>query len=120
MKPSNSVFYAGVGPSLIQEGFLKAERPRSIHTDSLPSLTTRPTGTLTLHVGMRDCRCRAAFRLVCTLVVPVLLGTSFIESVASGILPRERKIVSYNSKTIPILAINESSREHERKYDRPK
>lgn len=50
------------------------------------------------------------------MIVPVLVGTSFIDKYGGDVFPGERKIVAYNSESVPILVVFGKS---ERKEKRP-
>lgn len=56
---------------------------------------------------MGHCRVNLVSAVVRSFVVPVLVGTSAIYRFVKGIFPPARKIVSYNSKPVPILSIKD-------------
>lgn len=56
---------------------------------------------------MTGCNARVAYDVVRNLAVPFLIGTSSIERFVKGTSALEPKIVRYNSKPVPILAIND-------------
>lgn len=66
---------------------------------------------MTLGVRMGYYRVRIVFGIVRSLVVPVLVGTSFVHRFVKGILPSKQKIVLYISKPVPLLAIKDMPEE---------
>lgn len=47
--------------------------------------------------------------IVENLVVPVLLGTPFMDKFVNGIFPGEGKTVAYNPQPVPTLMVHEAS-----------
>lgn len=72
-------------------------------------------GRIALHVKMGDCRVKVVFGDVRHLVVPVLVGTSFMDRLVKGIFSLERKMVSFSSEPVPILAIKNLPEEPKKK-----
>lgn len=62
---------------------------------------------MALHVRVGDSRVRVVFSVARSRAVPVLQGISFIDKSAKGIFSSERMVVVYNSKQVPILALND-------------
>lgn len=70
---------------------------------------------------MGDFRVSVVFGGVRNFTVPVLLGTLYIDCIARGIFTPKEKIVLYNSRPIPILALNHMPVEFkDENKDRPK
>lgn len=81
--------------------FKKRDRTKGQH---------RPSNNATIKTGQS--RVRVVFYTVCTVVVTVLPGTSFVDRFVRGIFPLKRKIVHYSSELVPILSFNDLAEEH--------
>lgn len=77
-------------------------------------------GTIMIQARMDDSRVRVVLGVVYSLLIPVLLETSFIDRFVKGILPLKRKIVLYNSKLVPIHEVKGMRQEHKKKVDKAK
>lgn len=58
-----------------------------------------------IHVKTADSGVSVVFGVVCNLVIPVLLGTYFIYWLVEDMFSSEGKIVTYNSQSVSIFAI---------------
>lgn len=72
-------------------------------------------GTATIQARMGDSRLRVVFGVVCSLGMPVLLKTSYINRFLKGIFQTKRKRVLYNSKPVPNLVIKDMPEKHKNK-----
>lgn len=66
-----------------------------------------------LHLRMGESRTRANFGIASELVVPILLGTTYIDRFIRSIHPAERKIVPYHYPPVPKLIVYKARSEPE-------
>lgn len=67
---------------------------------------------------MGDYRVSVLLDMVRNLEVPVILMSSFIDSFVKGVLHSVWRIVPYNSKPVPISAINDLPKYHKDENDK--
>lgn len=102
--PTVSVFKPGTGLSLVCTSFLPVEchdHLHSIHNMSLNSVQNNPVNLISkimLFIQLADLHTCAHFGLVHNLVVPLLIGISFIDRYVKGVFPFERCIVPIQSR----------------------
>lgn len=124
MHAMNSAYDTDTGPKRIQDDMLYIYWWTTIQTRSWPSFRNATSqnvnviGTITSHVRIDDSRGRLILGIVHKPVEPILLEASFTYKLVKGIFPPEQKIVTYNSKLVPILTINVSPEELKDKDDR--
>lgn len=86
MRPEIYVFDTGTGPNLIRADMVELYWVRSVRVSEKPRLKgatsqhVETIGTIILHVFIGEAHVRVAFGILNSLVVSVLLGTSFMEN----------------------------------------
>lgn len=113
----------GAGLKRIRADVLARRWLDSIRQRSMPEVCSAPgtklkeSGTITSHLRMGESRSRVNFGLVFELVLPLLLGMTYIDRFIKSIYPAERKIVSHYSLPVLILMVHEVQSET-KKYNK--
>lgn len=113
MHPVSGIFDKGSGLKLIWEDFLEVNWLRTIQASNRPGLqnTTKQSVSVVVKVALQvriaDYRITIVSGVVCNLAVPVLLGTSLLDSFVMGLFSPERKLVLCNFKRVVILVITD-------------
>lgn len=109
----SGVFVTDVGPRVIRDDFLVEEwlgAKLASNNSALKNVTYQKVSAdwkIRFVVRMAGSRVRDVLGVVRSLELPVLLGTSFLQRSEKGLFPFKWKVVSYNSKPVQILAIED-------------
>lgn len=120
----NSFFIIGARSSLIREDLLEAGLLMSIQANSGNRFEERDQAegqrcrSKNGKVRIGDSRVRIVLGYVRSLAETVPLGTSTVGRFVRDIFPPDWKIVPYNSKVVPILAIKVFLEAHKNKEDK--
>lgn len=108
MNQVQCVLGKGAGIHNIRKYFLQTEWLKPIRVTSQMSLQTVTSHkiifvkTTLLHVHKGDACVRVTFRLIRKLVLPVLLGATFIDNFVEEIFPPEQNNTVYHTTTVPV------------------